>query len=339
MPDFTYPTNAELQLILQEKTPVLTLADPLFSIMPIVNVDAATLMWEQMDNFTGLQQVRGIGGQPNRVQNTGGKRYTTTPGYYGEFMRIDEVELTARRPYGQFSGPIDITDLVMMRQDQLLNRRIDRWRWTGWTLLATGTFSATNQDGVAYHTDTYPLQTYTPSVPWGTVATATPLANLRAIKLLGRGKGVSFGRGARLFLNQTDVNNLLNNTNANDLFGRRQNGLSTIDNLTEVNRLLAGDDLPQIEVYDEGYLDDAGNFQLFIPAGRGILVGQRQAGQTIGDIAATRNANNPDMAPGAYQKVVDNGDREVPRMIDVHDGSNFAPRVYYPGSIVRLILS
>lgn len=336
MPDFVYPTNAELQLIRQVKEPVLLLGDPIFRELPVVNVDAAILSWEQMDDFVGLQGVRGIGGQPGRVAATGGKRFTVVPGYYGEFMTIDEVELTTRRPYGAFSGPVNIADLVAMRQDQLLNRRIDRWRYTGWTLLGTGTFSATTSDGQVVHTDTYSLQTFSAGTAWSTVATATPLANLRAIKLLGRGKGVSFGRQARLYLNQKTANDLLNNTNANDLGGKRVVAGNTLNSLDDINRILASDDLPQIVVYDEGYYDDTGTFQLFIADGKGVLVGQRGPGQPVGDMAATRNANNPNMEPGPYTKVVDNGDRAVPRVIEVHDGANFAPRVYYPGSIVRL---
>ena len=51
-------------------------------------------------------------------------------------------------------------------------------------------------------------------------------------------------------MNRQTFNNLRTNTNASDLFGRRQNGLSTINNLADLNVLLAGDDLPMIEVYD-----------------------------------------------------------------------------------------
>lgn len=172
MPDFIYPTNAELQYIMQEKTPTLLLDDPVFAIMPPVNVDAAVLIWEQMDNFLGLQQVRGIDGQPSRVASVGGKRYVVTPGYYGEFATIDEVELTQRRSFGSFATDITIADLVAMRQDQLLSRRIDRWRFIAWTLLTTGTFTVTNTNGVAIHTDTFSLSTFTAGIAWATVATA-----------------------------------------------------------------------------------------------------------------------------------------------------------------------
>lgn len=329
------PTSAELQLIAQEKTPVLTLDDPIFDIMPITTSDEYVLMWEQRDNYLGLQGVRGLGGQPSRVAPVGGKRYTVIPGAYGEYGVLDELQLTARRQWGQFGASIDVRDMVMEWQDQLLNRRIDRWRYTGWTLLGSGTFSAARADGTVEHTDTFSLQTFTASPLWSSTSTATPLANLRANKLLGRGKGVSFGRDSTLYMNQTDVNNLLNNSNSADLFGRRVNGLSTVNNLSDLNELLAGDDLPQIVVYDKGYLNDSGTFTLFIPAGTAVHVGKRLQGQVIADICATRNANNPDMAPGPYQKIIDRGEDQVPRVVEVHDGANFAPRIYYPGSVIR----
>jgi hypothetical protein len=328
------PTSAELQLIAQEKTPVLTMDDPIFQILPVTTADEAVLMWEQRDNYLGLQGVRGLNGQPGRVNPVGGKRYVVTPGYYGEYGVLNELMLTTRRAWGSFGMTIDVRDMVMEWQDFLLNRRIDRWRYIGWTLLSSGTFSASRSDGTVEHTDSYTLQHFTASPLWSTTATAHPLADLRANKLLGRGKGVNFGSGSTLYMNQSDVNNLLNNTNASDLFGRRTQGVSGVNNLSDLNAMLAGDDLPKIVVYDEGYLDSTGTFQLFIAAGSAVHVGKRLQGQVIGDICATRNANNPDLGPGPYQKIIDRGEDQVPRVIEVHDGANFAPRLYYPGSVI-----
>lgn len=336
--NYVYPLSTELQLIAAEKQAVLTMNDPLFTIMPIVTVDAYLLQWDQLDNFTGLQQVRGLNGQPGNVTAKGANNFIARPGVYGEFMTIDELELTTRRQWGTLATPVDITDLVMARQDQLLNRRIDRIRYIGWTLLSTGTFSVANNNGVT-HTDNYTLQTYD-ATTWATVATATPLADFRAVQLLGRGKGVSFGAGARAFMNRVTFNNLIANTNSADLAGRRTSGLSlsTVLSLNDTNTLLAGEDLPQIVIYDDGYLNDAGTFVPFIANGKVVVIGQRAAGQVIADYAMTRNANNPNLGPGAYMKVVDDLDR-VPRLIEVHDGHNGGPRIYYPGSVVVMDVS
>jgi hypothetical protein len=307
--------------------------------MPIVTVDAYLLEWDQLDNYVGLQQVRGLDGQPGNVLSVGGVRFRATPGVYGEFMTIDELELTTRRQFGTFATPVNISDLVMQKQDQLLSRRIDRIRYIGWTLLSTGTFSVSNANGVI-HTDTYALQTYDAST-WATVATATPLADMRAVQLLGRGKGVSFGVGAVAIMNRVTFNRMISNTNSADLAGRRTAGLSlaTVLSLADTNALLAGEDLPRVVIYDDGYLNDAGAFVPFIADNKVIVVGQRQAGQIIADYAMTRNANNPNLEPGAYMKVLDHGEDRVPRMIEIHDGHNGGPRIYHPGSVVLMDVS
>lgn len=336
MATFIYPTSAELQQVAQDKMPALMKNRPCFDIFPARSVDSHLLIWEQLDNFLGLQQVRGMDGEPSRVKKIGAKRYTMVPGVYGEFIDLDEQELTARRQYGTFGTPVDISDLVMLAQDQLLQRRLDRIEAIIWTLITTGTFSVSLPTGGVAHTDTYTLQTASRAVSWATVATATPLADFRAVQLLHRGHSVSFGKGARAFMNRGTFNTMISNTNAADLYGRRTAGLGTFNNLPQLNDLLAGDDLPQITIYDEGYLDDSNTFQLFIPDGKVAIVGQRPAGQVIGEYRFTRNANNPNLAPGPYMKVVDLGDVRVPRRIDVHDGHNGGPVIYFPSAVVIL---
>ncbi|MDE2127920.1 MAG: major capsid protein [Armatimonadetes bacterium] len=334
MPDFVYPTSAELETIAQDYMPRLMEERPIFNILPVRAVDAHLLMWEQMDNYQGLQQVRGLDGDATRVRKTGIKRYLMQPGVYGEFDNIDEQELTARRAMGSFGGPIDISDLVLMAQSKLLQRRLDRIESIGWTLLSEGTFSVPDGTGKVLHTDTFALQSYTAATPWNTAATAAPLADLRAVKLMRRGHSVDLGAGAQAWMNQTTFNNLIMNDNPNDLFGRRTAGLATINNLKDVNTILSGDALPELAVYDAGYFDDSGAFQLYIPNNKVVVVGRRPAGQVVGEYRMTRNANNPNLAPGPYMKVIDTGEFKVPRSLQVHDGHNGGPVIYYPGAIV-----
>src|SRR5581483_8660457 len=153
MSTMVYPTNAELQQAAQDKLPNLMANRPIFDILPIVEKDDDLLIWEQKDNYTGLQQVRGINGDAARVKRTGGKRFIMEPGYYGEFELIDEKELTRRRAFGQFGGSVDIEDLVMESQDKLLGRRLDRIEYIGWQLVQNGTFSVSGPNGTVLHTD------------------------------------------------------------------------------------------------------------------------------------------------------------------------------------------
>lgn len=334
MATFVYPSAAEIQQIAQDKMPRLTQDRPIFDIFPMRNVNESLLVWEQLDNFKGLQQVRGLAGQPQRVTAVGLRQYQMQPGIYGELMNVNETELTTRRVAGTWGSPIDITDLVLEKQDQLLQRRLDRIEYIGWTLLATGTFSIPNSGGGVIHTDTFPIQTFTATNGWSNTSSSTPLADFSSVQLLSRGHSVDFGAVATAFMNRATFNNLRSNNNASDLYGRRTQGLGTFNNLQGINQLLMGDDLPQIVVYDQGYLDESSNFQPFIPANKVVVVGKRPAGQPIAEYRMTRNANNPDLAPGPYMRVIDTGEIVIPRVIEIHDGHNGGPVVYFPSAIV-----
>lgn len=333
MTDFIYPSSVQLEQIAQTLTPRLSANRVGLQLFPAVNVESHLLEWEQKDNFTGLQQIRGLNGEPNRVKPKGMSRFTLEPGVYGEYGLVDERELTTRRQMGTFGTPIDITDLVLDRQNQLLQRRLDRIELIVWTLMTTGTFSVADGSNVL-HTDSYTFQSFDASVGWGTAATSTPLADLRAVQLKARGYSVNFGAQATAYMNLVTWNRMLANTNAADLGGRKAAFGESINGPEGVNRVLAQDNLPQISIYDEGYLDSTGTFQLFIPDGIIVLIGARPPGQRIGEYRFTRNANNPNMAPGSYMKVFDRGQEQVPRQIEVHDGHNGGPVIYFPSAIV-----
>lgn len=337
MTAFVYPSAIDLSLIEQDKIPRLT-ADRLgFQILPIRNVDSHVLAWEQLDNYTGLQQVRGLNGDPPRVKRLGAKRYIMEPGVYGEFTTIDELELTTRRQFGSLNAPIDISDLVMGAQDHLLGRRLDRIEFIIWTLIVTGTFSVAGPSGAVIHTDAYTTQTYAGS-DWSVAGTATPLADFRAMQLLSRGRSVDFGPTAMAIMNRTTFNSLVGNTNANDLSGRYTVLQNTARSPSSMNLILTGEGLPNIVVYDEGYIDEAGTFQLFIPTDKVVVIGRRLSGAPVGEYRFTRNIQNAGMAPGAYTAVIDRGaegsGRTIPRSIEVHDGHNGGPALYHPGSII-----
>jgi hypothetical protein len=333
MVSYGYPTALELEAINQIRIPRLQAQRPIFDIFPTEETNDYFISWEQEDSYTGLAQVRGLNGQPQRVIRSGVKRFVMEPGVYGEFSVIDERELTTRRPAGSLTDVIDISDLVMKEDNRLLGRQFDRMELMGWTLLATGTFSVAGPDGTILHTDSYTTQTFTAAVTWATSATATPLADLRAIKLKTRGFSVRFDSTATVYMNSTTANALYSNTNAADLYGRRTQGLGTFNSLDQVNTLLTGDNLPQIREYDEGYLDDSGTFQLFIPNNKAIVVGNRTDGSPIGKYKYCRNANNPDLSPGPYTRIVDEPD-DLPRHIEVHRGHNGGIALHFPSAIV-----
>lgn len=333
MADLTFPTSAELMLVEQDLLPRLVANRPVFTIFPIVNSDTSSIIWEQMDNYKGLQQLRGLDGQPPRVAPLGAKQYRMEPGAYGEYYNIPEREITERRQYGTFGQAISLDDLVMRGQQLLLQRRLDRVESIIWTLLTTGTFSVALANGAIGHTDAYTTQTLNMST-WATHTTATPLADMRAARLKGRGSSSSFGAGSLAYANQATIDDALANTNAADLGGKRMTGLAQPLSLGDINQLLTGEGLPNLAPYDEGYIDESGTFQLFVPNGKVVFVGKRPGNAPLGQYVMTRNANNPSLASGAYTKVIDKGDTQVPREVQIHDGHNGGPALFYPGAII-----
>lgn len=333
---YDFPTSAELEEVEKVKLPRLTEERLGFRVCPMVNVEAHLLEWEQEDDWTGLQNARGMGGPFTRVKKKGVNRYAVVPGVYGESMGLDELELTTKREIGTFGRPINVRAEVMRLQDRLLERRLDRVESIIWTLLGTGSYSVSGDDG-PIHVDSYSLQTQAAAVAWATVATATPLVDFRAVALKARGKGCTFGRQATAYMNRVTFNNLVANTNANDLGGRFTYGGNPFRGVEDVNRILAQEDLPVIAVYDEGYLTDAGVWTPFIANSKVIVVGRRTNGSKVMDYAMTRNANNPNLAPGPYREVIER--REPPKGIDVYDGHNGGLRVYFPSAICILTVS
>lgn len=333
---YDYPSSADLRTVAQVLIPNLTKNRVAFQLMPLEESNTSMVIWEQMDDYRGLQNIRGMDGAPGRVANVGGKRYSMKPGVYGDFTTVDEMELTERRQFGTFGQPVKIGDLVQNRQNLLLGRELNLIETNIWTLLTTGSYAVANPAGQTLITDTFPIQTFTAGTPWATSATATPLANFRAIQTSGPAVSTDFGPGAVAYMNRFTYNYLITNSNPADLYGRRAQGLATINNLKELNQLLTGDNLPTIQLYDKGFENDSGSYVRFLPTGKVVVVGARDDASVIGKYMLTRNANNPDGSPGSFSKVIDKGEDTVPRTIEVHRGHNGGPAIFFPGSVYAM---
>jgi hypothetical protein len=346
MSTYTYPTQIELRVIEPDLLARLEKNRVCFDFFPIEETDSALVEWEQEDYFVGLQQFRGYNGEPAKVARIGVNRYQMVPGIYGEYVPIDELELTKRRQMGDFMEAIPIGDLIGRQQQYLMQRELDLIETIIWNLCANGYYSVATQQGSLGIADAYSIQLFSAAVPWATSATATPLANFRSAQLLSRGHSVSFGADAKAYMNRTTLNSMLSNTNTTDIAGRRVSGLLSVLSLGEMNEILTNEDLPTIVPYDLGYYTGppgpagtAGQaFNLFIPNNRVIVVGTRPNKSPVGSYMLTRNVNDED-GKGRYTKIVDTGaDPNVapPRKIGVHRGHNGGPGVYYPSAIISM---
>jgi hypothetical protein len=333
---YAFPTSKELEEIEQSKLPRLTANSPIFGLFPFDSTDSHLLEWSQEDNWGGMQQIRGLNGMPPRVSMVGEKSYIAKPGVYGERMDIDEMEMTTRAARGDRSRTVRIDDLVMKRQDRLLDRRLTRIEWLCWQLALYGRFIVHDINNVILHRAAYATQEYTAPIAWFSTATAKPLQDLRNISLLSRGQSTAFDARSTLWVNRVTANYMLSNTNATDLGGKMLAGLTPVTSMNGMNAILTGENLPNIQVYDEGYLTDAGVNTPWIADNIGLVAGVRTNNAPVGRFRFTLNVNNPGVAATPYVRVLDHFDRRIPRLIEIHDGFNGGPVIFYPGSLVRV---
>lgn len=337
MPTFVYPTNQELEEIVQDLVPMLAEGRKLLDLFPYDYKDTAEVVWEQEDNYYGLMNVRGINGQPGNVAKVGSKMYKMKPGYYGDYHQLSEDELTEARELGTFGDAVKIDDLVVRRTKHLIVRRLNRMEDTISQFCRLGLFQNYRADGTAVHTDRFTVTTRVPSPLWSSLTTATPLADLRAWKAAAQiGTSSRFGKDSEILATPTTINYVLNNQNAADLGGKRVEGGNTINSISALNEIMVANDLPKFVEYD----NTPDGVNPFIPHGKAIWIGTRPQNQRVGAFIGTRNINGgSESNEGIYTKVDDNGERAVPRELKVHHGFNGGIAIYFPSAIQSLAVA
>jgi hypothetical protein len=337
---YTYQTNAVLTQLSQNLIQSATLDDPIFKIFPIRPRNATRLRWSIKDNYKGTMKLRGLGGEPTRVQKVSTNIYEDIPGVYGEFETVDETEMTNRASGfpANMDVPVSVDDLVNESQVHLTVRQIAQMKKICWLLAVSGAFSEVLPTGGVGHTGSYNQQAQTVSPLWSTTATATPLKNFRDLQpSFGFGTSTMFNGMAQAWMNSATLNYALGNTNANDFGGRRSAGGGTFNGLAGLNQILLDQGTPAINIWDDGYVDESGTFQLFIPTGKVLVVGKRPDGETPGEFQMTRNAVSNGTVPYSFVDDRTVGPaRTVPPRIDVHQGFNGGPVMERPTQLVVL---
>lgn len=329
---YTYQTNAVMTRLSQNLIQSASLDDPIFKIFPIRKRNASRLRWSIRDNYKGLMKLRGLGGEPTPIQRVAENVFEEIPGVYGEYATIDEVEMTNRAAGfpADIGLNVSVDDLVNDSQQQLTVRQVQRMKQICWGLAVSGTFSVALPTGGIGHTGSYTIQAVTVSPLWSVTATATPLKNFRDLQpTFGFGTSSQFNGLAQAWTNSATLNYALGNTNAADFGGRRGTGGGTFNGITGLNQVLLDQATPTINVWDDGYIDDAGVFQLYIPTGKVLVVGRRPNGETPGEFQMTRNMVS--QSPEPYSHVDDRANpgprQQIPPRIDVHQGFNGGPVV------------
>lgn len=330
-------------------------SDPMFSVLPIEAIDSAQVLWEIFDNTYGVMSLRGLDGSPNVIQPQGYQRYSMPAGYYGERCLINENEMTVGRAPGTPNEVYPVKDMISQRLKLLVQRACDSVRLTIATIGTTGRFSNRNATGAVVHTGAVTnFNLFAPSVPWTTAATATPIQDIIGWNTtLSLGTSSKWGSASKMYMSSPTLNAFMATAQILGTY-KSSYGASPLG-IKGVNDILGGYNLPQIEVYDEGYyptLIDAANrtnFIRFLPAGKIFWAGTRPGGQKIGKFVMTRNAvnmkvesNNPDLsgAFGTGRSVPIGANmytlldyRQMPPLYTLDAGFNGGPKIEYPSAI------
>jgi hypothetical protein len=348
---YVYDNNFAVERIAAEFIDSQTKDDLAFQILPLRSSNFAELRWTQEDSDFGLQQWRGMNGEPASVPRLGETTTVFEPAVHGEFSQVDEQELTKRAQLDT-NGlvPVDINDLIGSIDKQLIRRDLARKRSSIWAALQ-GSLQLTKPgpNGTVMQTFTYPVQTYTAPVAFTNLSTSAPISVFQAVQQMQIGRSVDFGAGAMAIANNYTLNNILNNSNAADFGGRRNQFGATINNLANVASYWQAQNLPKLIGYDDGYYNTQvgaqspgpANFTKFIPNNKILVIGKRTDNAPIGNYELTRNVNNPAGGPGDYRFVQDyangiNAPKQVPPKIVVHRGHNGGPAIRYSSAIVLI---
>lgn len=349
---YKYPTNVALDMVTQEYIAQTAkfLGEQL---MPFEDTNTQVVQWDELDSERGMTAPHTMGTDPKIDTRPGSTLREFEPIPFKETDLVKENELLKARAYGTLGGVVNITDAISRIAKSRVDKNRIRVEWTRWQALL-GQLTIL-ENGVRVN-ESFAVQTHDVAVPFSTVATAAPLKEFNAVMLKFRATGAS-AQGAEAYMNQATANNLLENQNENDLKGfQNANFVHLPYSMEEMNKIQTARGLPKLVVYDEGYIDEAGSFQNFIPNGKIIVVGKRPAGQAIGKWLMTptlHRVKNGMPAPGMFEIIEVNGmpstgsvtvnlqqlgQHKNPK-IEVTGGVYGGPVLYYPRSIVVMDVS
>ena len=318
MPTLTDLSPNQLQELVKAKLTELQKGDPLFKHMPIVYKNTDLVKWEQWDGY-----------KP--------KEYNCQlePGIYGDMSVFGLAGLVKRGGRDKV-----ITNAI----NQMVSRMLARIKQVGWTLLTDATYSKLDRFGRIHHIDTFKSNRYVANTVWSDLANSNPIDDLGQVQKLGTTNGLTFGRTAKIYVNQTTFDHLI----CSEFIRHRllDDGTNKgIIGLNHLNEVFSNWDLPEVVVHDHGYMNDSDIFIQYIPDGKVVVL----ASITDGTTAAEYQIVNNKLVQGWDKAMpyVSTQDKEVKRVdeegntitvqeLEIHCGHNGGPALLCPQSVVLM---
>jgi len=329
-----FPTTQEVSHIVRNRS-----VDPTqfigMEFCPVRDYWSKDIEFDVLEASTGMTKAHNIGTDPKTVTLPGQSRKRYGTGYWKETYPINEEQLLFARAAGTYNQRAG-RDLVMQRAKEMDDRLETRLEWLRWQPVVNGSL-AVDENGVKYTVDYGIPEDNKPILEdeelWSAVTTADPLGNIDTWILLYRGTGA---RAVKAYYNSATAGLMAQNSKILRLLKNTQyaNMLSS-DNISTALKMLK----PKMDfgLYDEGYTDDAGNFNPFIPDGQFIIRGQGPVGELMMDFASTISLHNGTLdqpLPGKFAVIEDESGKKKNPKIDITVGIYGLPRVFHPNWII-----
>lgn len=317
-------------------------------LMPMKFVNSTKIIINRPDIIRGTQSWRGLGGQASTIsrrRNRYGDYCTFEPGYWGDSDSLGEAEIgMVAEPAegGAYSGEVlSVKNEIARMQRDMTIRMLMRMEKNVWDTLVTGRYIAKDNEGNVIFEDAFNTQHVRVSVPWNNITDSAPLAVLRSLPEEFRNSSANFtGKKVRYYMNRTTANRLLENRNPNDIGKGNLSSCCTTVSLDWINAQLDSQNLGQIVIYDNRWVDENDLVHLFIPDGVVVVKGTRPDSNSVGNYMMTKVLNGgtelAGESKGVWYIVNDNIGREDARKIKVSAGHNGGPIISYPETIIAL---
>lgn len=302
------------------------------SFCPIREVYSAEIEFDVIEASSGMTPAHNLGADPKLVKLAGMRTKKVGTGYWKETKRIDEKELLYARAAGSYNERAGRM-LVIEKSMQLDDRLETRIEWLTWQPLVNGKVQI-DENGVKY-TVPYDIPNKnlpTPSKKWSDPA-ADILGDINKYILMFRGTGA---KATKAYFDYTVAGYMAANNGIKDLLkNTTYAAFLSATNISQAMKLF----YPDIDfvIYDEGYVDDKGNFNSFIPDTKFLLVGQGQPGEDMMDFGTTISLHNGGLdkpQPGKFSIVDDKSEQAKNPFVDITVGIYGLPRLYHPNWVV-----
>lgn len=329
-----FPTTQEISHIVRNRT-VDTSQFIGAKFCPVRDVFAKDIEFDIIEASTGMTKPHNIGTDPKVVTLAGRSRKRMGTGYWKETYRINEEELLYTRQAGTLNQRAG-RDVVLERAKEMDDRLETRIEFLRWQPVVAGAL-AIDENNIKYTVDYGVPAANKPALEgaalWSDLDDADPVAHITTWNMLFRGTGA---RGVEAAFNMNVAGYLARNVKIQNLLKGTQYAKNlSADNIAEGLKLL----FPKLifTLYDEGYVDAAGNFHPFIPDDRFVIRGQGQVNELLMDIASTISLHNGTMdnpKPGKFAVIEDKSQDNKNPLVDITVGMYGLPRLYHPNWIV-----